>query len=115
MSKRVVITGLGVISSIGIGWQEFWKNLLRGQSGISPVTSFDTTHHFTHNGGEVKNFRPEAFIPKEKLNLMGRAVQMALASTKLALDDATLTPKQLMGARVGVSQGTTMGAIHAIE
>ncbi len=61
MNRRVVITGLGVISSIGIGigWQEFWDNLLKGKSGISPVRSFDTTNHFTHNGGEVKNFNPE--------------------------------------------------------
>ncbi len=66
MNRRVVITGLGVISSIGIGWQEFWQNLLAGKSGISPVTSFDTTNHFTHNGGEVKNFNPEDFIPKRK-------------------------------------------------
>ena len=54
MNKRVVITGLGVVSSIGIGWKEFWENLLAGTSGISPVTSFDTANHFTHNGGEAK-------------------------------------------------------------
>lgn len=115
MNKRVVITGLGVISSIGIGWEEFWQNLLKGKSGISPVTAFDTTNYFTHNGGEVKNFRPEEFIPTEQLKFMNRAMQMALASTKLAIDDATLTRKQLIGVRIGVSQGTTMGAIQAIE
>ena len=69
MNRRVVITGLGVISSIGIGWEEFWDSLLKGKSGISPVSSFDTTNHFTHNGGEVKNFKPEEFIPEEKLNI----------------------------------------------
>ena len=67
MNKRVVITGLGVISSIGIGRDDFWESLLKGKSGISPVTSFDTTNHFTHNGGEVKHFEPKAFIPEEHI------------------------------------------------
>ncbi len=115
MNKRVVITGLGVISSIGIGKDAFWDSLLQGKSGISPVTAFDTTSHFTHNGGEIKNFHPEEFILKKRLKFMNRATQMVLASTKLALEDATLTREQLVGYRVGVSQGTTMGAIHAIE
>ena len=56
MNKRVVITGLGVVSSIGIGWEKFWDALLRGKSGISPVSSFNTSNQFTHNGGEVKAF-----------------------------------------------------------
>ena len=91
MSERVVITGLGVISSIGIGWEEFWDNLLKGKSGISPVSSFDTTNHFTHNGGEVKNFKPEDFIPPEKLRFYSRASQFALAAAKLAIKDARLS------------------------
>ncbi len=115
MNKRVVITGLGVISSIGIGKDAFWDGLLKGKSGISPVTAFDTTNHFTHNGGEAKIFRPEQFIPKARLKVMERAAQMALASTQLALEDAALTHEKLAVSRVGVSQGTTMGAIHAIE
>jgi 3-oxoacyl-[acyl-carrier-protein] synthase II len=115
MNKRVVITGLGVISSIGIGKDAFWDSLLKGMSGISPVSSIDTTGHFTHNGGELKNFHPEVFILKSRLKFMNRATQMALASTKLAMEDATLTREQLVAYRVGVSQGTTMGAIQAIE
>jgi 3-oxoacyl-[acyl-carrier-protein] synthase II len=115
MTRRVVITGLGVVSSIGIGWENFWDSLLKGESGISPVTSIDTLNQFTHNGGEVKSFRPELFIATERLPLMNRATQMALVSTKLVLEDAALTREQLAGYRVGVSQGTTMGAIHAIE
>jgi len=115
MNDRVVITGLGVVSSIGIGWQEFWQNLLAGRSGISPVTSFDTTNHFTHNGGEVKNFRPEEFMPREHLSRMNRAAQMAIASTKLAMQDAGLDAEALAAQRVGVSHGTTFGAIQTIE
>ncbi len=115
MSDRVVITGLGVVSSIGIGRQEFWKNLLAGKSGISPVSSFDTTNHFTHNGGEVRNFRAEDFIPAERLPFMNRATQMAVASAKLAWKDAGLTTGDAADHTVGVSHGTTLGAAQAIE
>jgi 3-oxoacyl-[acyl-carrier-protein] synthase II len=115
MSDRVVITGLGVVSSIGIGWQEFWASLLAGRSGISPITSFDTTNHFTHNGGEVRNFRAEDFIPAERLPFMNRATQMAVASAKLAWDDAGLTAGDAADHTVGVSHGTTLGAAQAIE
>jgi 3-oxoacyl-[acyl-carrier-protein] synthase II len=115
MNKRVVITGLGVISSVGIGKDSFWEALLQGKSGISPVTAFDTTNHFTHNGGEVKIFKAGQFIPEEQLQFMNRATQMALASARLALNDAALTPQYLAGLTVGVSHGTTLGAAQAIE
>lgn len=115
MNRRVVITGLGVVSSIGIGWKTFWDSLLKGESGISPVTSFDTTNHFTHNGGEAKNFKPEKFIPQDRIETINRATQMALAGTKLALNDAALTPDNLTGYKVGVSHGTTMGSLQAVE
>jgi 3-oxoacyl-[acyl-carrier-protein] synthase II len=115
MSKRVVITGLGVISSVGIGWKAFWDNLLKGKSGISPIKSFDTTNHFTHNGGEVKVFQPEQFISADHLKFMNRATQMALASAKLAVEDAVFTSDDLANKKVGVSHGTTLGAAQAIE
>jgi 3-oxoacyl-[acyl-carrier-protein] synthase II len=115
MNRRVVITGLGVVSSIGIGWQEFWDNLLKGKSGISPVGSFDTSNHFTHNGGEVKKFNPEDFISKERLESMNRSSQMALAATKLALSDSGITPEYLSTQSVAVSLGTTLGDAQTIE
>lgn len=115
MRNRVVITGLGVITSIGIGWKEFWDNLLKGKSGISPVESFDTSNYFTHNGGGVKIFKPEEFITEEHLPFMNRATQMAVAAAKLAVEDAHLTSKELNKYRVGVSHGTTLGAAQTIE
>jgi 3-oxoacyl-[acyl-carrier-protein] synthase II len=126
MNRRVVITGLGVISSIGIGWKEFWDNLLQGKSGISTVTSFDTTNHFTHMGGEVKNFKPKEFIPKDKISSLSRASQLALAAAKLALTDANLSHKNYPSplpfpqgerarGRVGTCIGTTFGSIQVIE
>jgi len=115
MNKRVVITGLGVISSIGIGWQEFWNNLLEGKLGISPVTSFDTTNHFTHNGGEVKNFKPEEFIPEEKIKLLNRSSQLALSAAKFAIKDSKLSKDILSTSKIGICIGTTTGSIQAIE
>lgn len=115
MNKRAVITGLGVVSSIGIGWETFWANLLKGTSGISPVSAFDTSAYPTHLGGQVKIFSPEAFISQEQSKAMNRATQMALAAAKLALDDSALAPGDLAGHTVGVSHGTTLGAAQAIE
>jgi len=115
MPRRVVITGLGVISSIGIGREEFWDSLLQGRSGISPVTSFDTTNRFTHNGGEVKNFRPKDFIQEDKLPSLSRASQLGLAASKLAVKDSMLSGSDLSALRVGTCIGITSGSIQAIE
>jgi len=115
MSKRVVVTGIGVVSSIGIGWKQFWDNLTKGTSGITSASSFDTALYPTHLGGEVKLFKPEEFIAEERISAMNRATQMALAATKLALEDAALTSEELASYKVGVSHGTTLGAAQTIE
>jgi 3-oxoacyl-[acyl-carrier-protein] synthase II len=115
MKNRVVITGLGVVSSIGIGWKDFWDSLINGRSGISPVSSFDTSNHFTHNGGEIKDFIPEEFIKGECLHFMNRSTQLAIAATKLAINDARLNLESLSNYRIGISHGTTLGAAQTIE
>jgi 3-oxoacyl-[acyl-carrier-protein] synthase II len=115
MNKRIVITGLGVISSIGIGWRDFWENLLKGKSGISPITSFDTSNQFTHNGGEVKNFRPEDYLSANQLQSFSRATQLAFASAHLAMKDASLSPAVLLTRTAGVCVGTTMGSVQTAE
>ncbi|MEM3036435.1 MAG: beta-ketoacyl-[acyl-carrier-protein] synthase family protein [Thermoplasmata archaeon] len=114
LKRRVVITGLGVVSSIGIGWRDFWKSLLEGKSGISPVEAFDTSAYFTHNGGEVKNFRPEEFIPREKLSFLNRTSQMAISASLLAINDANLI-NEVKSYRTSVSFGTTLGDAQTIE
>src|SRR3989338_6799994 len=88
MSKLVVITGIGVVSSIGIGKEQFWSNLIKGTSGISKIESFDTSLYPSHFGGEIKNFQVETFIYKRKKKLLGRASQLAIIATKLSLYDA---------------------------
>lgn len=113
--KSVVITGLGVVSSIGIGKEEFWKDLIAGKSGISDVTAFDISNHDIKKGGEVKNFDPSKFIPKSALKDIGRASQLAIAATKLALDDTNLDPLKLYKKRIACTIGTTMGEGGMIE
>ena len=115
LNKRVVVTGVGVISSIGIGRHEFWQSLLRGRSGISSVSSFDTTNHFTHNGGEVKQFMPEDFIRRERLKFFSRASQFALAAAKLSVDDAHFVQDDISRLRTGTCIGVTSGSIQVIE
>lgn len=115
MEKRIVITGLGVVSPIGIGKDTFWRNLVKGKSGISKVEAFDTSMYQSRYGGEVKNFHPEEFISKKKLKFLGRASQFAIAATKLALEDAGLKADILLKSKISVCMGTTMGEIQPIE
>jgi len=113
--KRVVVTGLGVISSIGIGKDQFWNNAVKGHSGISKVDLFDTSEHFTKLGGEIKNFQPEKFIDRRKLKFYGRASQLSIAATKMAMEDANLDARELDSERVAVFFGTTSGESQEIE
>ena len=113
--KRVVVTGIGVISSIGIGKDAFWSALLAGKSGISAVASFDTKEYPTHLGAEVKNFMPEEFIPKERIEKLGRGSQLAVSAAKLAVKDAGLDLGSLDPDKIGVAIGTTMGESRILE
>lgn len=115
MNRRVVITGLGVVSSIGIGQEEFWPALVKGASGISEVTAFDTSAFSRHYGGQVKNFQPETFIDKNRLNYLGTTSQLAIAASKLCLGDANTKIDGLDKERFGVILGTTMGEPQVLE
>lgn len=115
MTRRVVVTGLGVVSSIGIGKDEFWKNLVAGKSGISEITIFNTSQYDNHLGGEVKNFDPFRFITRRFVKDIGRASQFAVAASKLALEDARLSVQKVKKGRIGVIVGTTMADIQSLE
>ncbi len=108
-NRRVVVTGLGVISSVGIGKDEFWESIISGKSGISKVTSFDTKDMRCHYAGEIKNFKPEDFIPKKRLRFIGRTSQLAISAASLALEETGLTSGKITNKRTGVFMGTTMG------
>src|SRR3989338_5143357 len=116
MKRRVVITGLGVVSSIGIGRRPFWEALLAGRSGIRKIQYIDTTDYPTHYGGEVQDFDPLKFMPETVARRLGRGSQFALAATRMALEDANLAiePSE-RSCRIGVCLGTTMADIQALE
>ncbi|MGD0335838.1 MAG: beta-ketoacyl-[acyl-carrier-protein] synthase family protein [Candidatus Omnitrophota bacterium] len=107
--RRVVVTGIGVVSSVGIGKEQFWRSVISGKSGISEVTSFDTSAFRCHRGGEVRNFKPEEFIPKRRIKFLGKASQFAIAASSLAITDAMLPLKNLPKSKTGVFMGTTNG------
>lgn len=113
--KRVVITGLGVVSSIGTGKAAFWDNLIKGKSGISEIDAFDTSEHYNHFGGQIKDFKPENFLNKKKAKIIGRASQLAIAAAKLALRDAGINHSNMETNMTAVVLGTTSGENQEIE
>lgn len=115
MRRRVVVTGLGVVSSVGIGWRPFWSAMLAGRSGIRPVRYLDTADFPTHCGGEVVDFDPLGVMPAAVARRLGRGTQFAIAASSEAIHDAGLSGAQLAQARAGVCLGTTMADIQALE
>ena len=114
-ARRVVITGIGVVSPLGIGVQKNWEALLRGESRIGPITRFDASKHSTRIAGEVKNFDPLAFIERRESRRMDRFIQFALAAAALAVEDARINPDLLEGDRTGVYIGSGIGGLATIE
>ena len=112
---RVFITGVGVVSSIGLGKGAFFQALQRGESGISPVESFDVSTLGRTFAGEVKEFRPRDHLTATEARRMGRCSQMAVAATRMAIRDAALAEGALRGPRAAVVLGTTMGEADVLE
>jgi 3-oxoacyl-[acyl-carrier-protein] synthase II len=108
MNERVVITGIGVVTSIGTGRKDFWDALIAGKSGISQISSFDTSEFSTHLGGEVKDFDPGIYSQGARMRSVGRASQLAVAASVLAVKDAQLSLDQDARFNTGVVLGTTM-------
>src|SRR5215471_12320826 len=115
MSEQVVITGIGVITSIGIGRELFWGNILAGRSGISRVESFDPSGYDAGAGAEVKHFKPEEHVFKLNADDIGRASQFAIGAARLALTDAGVDLNKTDRDKVGVVIGTTSGEPRVIE
>ncbi|HEX6199171.1 MAG TPA: beta-ketoacyl-[acyl-carrier-protein] synthase family protein [Thermoanaerobaculia bacterium] len=115
MTRRVVVTGLGVISPVGTGRRAFWEAILAGTSGIGPVRSFDTSRYAVHVGAEIPDFRAEDHLVNLSPGTAGRASQLAAAAARLALADAGLDPGSLDPARAGVAMGTTSGEPLEVE
>lgn len=106
--RRVVVTGIGVIASNGIGKDAFWEAIKSGKSGISPITSFDASAFTTRFAGEIKNFQPENFMEKKNIRRMDRTSQLAVAASKMAVEDAGFNPRANGRYKTGVMIGTAM-------
>ncbi len=115
MGKRIVITGIGAITPVGSGTDAFWVAVLAGESGVGDVTCFDTSLHKVHKGCEVKDFDYHDYTDNGAVGKVGRGSQLAVAATKIALDDSQLDLDKVDPARIGVSIGTTGGEIQILE
>jgi 3-oxoacyl-[acyl-carrier-protein] synthase II len=113
--RRVVVTGVGLVSPLGIGTEETWKGLLAGRSGAGPITLFDASRHSTRFACEVKGFDPLDWIEKKQVKKMDRFIQFALAASDLALADAALTVPIADAERMGVIIGSGIGGFGTIE
>lgn len=115
MDRRVVITGVGMVSPLGIGTAANWNALIEGKNGIGPITRFDTTDFTTTIAGEVKNFDPADFIPKKEIKKMDLFIHYAIAASEFALQDSGLKIDSSNATRVGVYIGSGIGGFGVIE
>jgi 3-oxoacyl-[acyl-carrier-protein] synthase II len=115
LTRRVVVTGVGLVCALGIGTEESWKNLLAGQSGIDLITQFDVTDFDCKIAGEIKNFDPFQWIEKKELKKMGRFIQVALAGADFAVKSANWKPTDSDLDEVGVYVSSGIGGFDIIE
>jgi 3-oxoacyl-[acyl-carrier-protein] synthase II len=114
-TRRVVVTGIGLVSSLGIGTDANWQGIRAGQSGIGSITKFDASQFATRIAGEVKNFDPLAFIDKKDVKKMDIFIQYAIAASQFAMDDSKLEVTPDMARRTGVFIASGIGGFTTIE
>jgi len=115
LARRVVVTGVGLVSALGVGTEETWKNILAGRSGIAAITQFDATGFAATIAAEVKDFDPLRYVEKREVKKMGRFIQFAMASAQMAMEHAGLAIEPGVAERVGVYIGTGIGGFDVIE
>lgn len=115
MNCRVVITGVALVTPLGIGTEENWEALCRGKSGIAEITRFDAKDFETKIAGEVKGFRPDDFLPKKEAKRMDLFIAYAVAGARMALEDSGLRIDASNSARVGVVTGCGLGGLGTLE
>ncbi|MBP7633830.1 beta-ketoacyl-ACP synthase II [Candidatus Ozemobacteraceae bacterium] len=113
--KRVFVTGMGAVTPIGIGIEEFAANLKAGVSGVGPITRFDASKHTARIAAEVKNFDPTLYINKKEVRRHDRYSQFAMAASEMAIKQAGITSENVDHARVGVIIATGIGGISTME
>ena len=114
-NRRVVVTGIGAVTPLGLNLKDTWSNSLNGKSGIDLIQSFDTDKFTTKIAGEVKDFNPENFIPKKELKKMDRFIHLTMAATEEALSDSGFTITESNAQRAGCIMGVGMGGLPMIE
>ncbi len=115
MKRRVVITGLGLTTPLGVGVDNVWQKIVDGTSGITAITRFDASAHDTKIAGEVKAFNPEDYISPREVRRMDLFIQYAIAATKIAVEGARLDMAKEDAERVGVIVGTGLGGLPTLE
>ena len=115
MARRVVVTGVGLVSAVGIGREETWSCVLAGKSGAAPITLFDTKDFSVTFAAEVKNFDPLQYVEKKEVKKMGRFIQFALAAAQFAVEHAGLKITPEFADRTGVYIGSGIGGFDVIE
>ncbi|HQI97638.1 MAG TPA: beta-ketoacyl-ACP synthase II [Syntrophorhabdus sp.] len=115
MKRRVVVTGIGLVTPCGIGTDNVWNNILSGKSGIGPITRFNTDRFDTKFAGEVKDFNPEDYVQPKEVKKMDLFIHYALAAAHIAVKDAGLDMGKEDPERVGVVVGTGLGGLPTIE
>ena len=115
MTRRVVVTGVGLVSAVGIGTEQTWQSLLAGRSGVAPITHFDTTGFAATIAAEVKGFDPFLYIEKKDVKKMGLFIQFALAASQFAMEQAQLKITPDLADRTGVYIGSGIGGFDVIE
>jgi 3-oxoacyl-[acyl-carrier-protein] synthase II len=115
LSRRVVVTGVGLVCGCGIGTEEVWRNLLAGKSGIGPVTAFDATSFDCKIAGEVKNFDPLNWVEKKELKKMARFIQLSMAAADFAVNMSGLKITPDLADATGVYIGSGIGGFDVIE
>ncbi len=113
--RRVVVTGLGIVSPLGIGQEENWDAVSNGRSGIGPITRFDPKELNAKIAGEVKNFNPEDYVDKKEIKKMDTFLHYSLAAGKMAVEDSGLIINDENAERVGVLVGSGLGGLETIE
>ena len=113
--RRVVITGLGAVTPVGIGKDDFWNSLIQGKSGIGPLTRFDTEDFSSKIAAELKDFNPEDYLDKKEARRMDKFSQYAVAAAKLAIEDGNIDLDSIDKDNIGVILGTGIGGVETIE
>ncbi|HUO86095.1 MAG TPA: beta-ketoacyl synthase N-terminal-like domain-containing protein, partial [Thermoanaerobaculia bacterium] len=113
--RRVAITGVGLVSPLGVGTEATWRGLMAGVSGIGPITRFDAADHQTRIAGEVEGFDPADYVEKKDVKKSDLFIHFALAATRFAMADAGLEIDESNGDRVGVLIGSGIGGLPLIE